>query len=52
MKNSKRPTRRQKVALQAAKLVPENWLVFKTESRKSIFHIVNRLSGEVRIIPI
>jgi hypothetical protein len=49
MKQGKRPTKKQKMALKAARLNPENWLVTKNVQGK--LHIVHRETGRERIIP-
>ncbi|MED0759001.1 hypothetical protein P4S93_09795 [Aneurinibacillus thermoaerophilus] len=49
MKNGKRPTRKQKQAIQCARLNPANWLV--TKSLPDKLFIVHRESGRERIIP-
>ncbi|WP_419182320.1 DUF6906 family protein [Paenibacillus radicis (ex Xue et al. 2023)] len=48
MKNGKRPTRKQKITMQGAKLNTDNWLVTKSTSRQ--IHVVHRVSGKQRII--
>ncbi|SIQ05652.1 hypothetical protein SAMN05880570_0478 [Paenibacillus sp. RU4T] len=50
MKNGKRPTRRQKEAIEASKLNPENWLVFKAEPQR--LHLVHRYTYSQRKIPV
>jgi hypothetical protein len=49
VKHGKNPTLKQKLAIQACKLNPENWLVYQIEAGQ--LHIVNRISGKTRIIP-
>lgn len=49
MKAGKRPTRRQKDAIQWAGLNPNNWLVFKNLPDE--IHIVHRQTGTKRVIP-
>lgn len=44
-----KPTRRQKLAIVAAKLNPDNWLIVKQPAGK--LEIVHRKSGKVRTIP-
>ncbi|WP_240421625.1 DUF6906 family protein [Paenibacillus periandrae] len=48
MKNGKRPTKRQKIAIAAAKLNPDNWLVTKSMPEK--LSLVHRNSGKQRSI--
>ncbi|MEK4273162.1 DUF6906 family protein [Paenibacillus sp. FSL R7-0026] len=48
MKNGKNPSRRQKQAIAAAKLVPDNWLVYKAEPGS--LHIINRNTQSTKII--
>ncbi|MGG1637197.1 DUF6906 family protein [Paenibacillus sp. NRS-1760] len=49
MKNGKRPTRRQKQAMESVKLNPSDWLVYKVEPHQ--IHVVND-SQETQIIPV
>lgn len=49
MKNGKRPSKKQKIAIQEVKLNPDNWLVVKSLADE--LHIVHRLSSKVRVIP-
>lgn len=49
MKNGKRPTRKQKGALIAVGLNPNNWLVFKVIG--SQLHLVHRETGTKKVIP-
>jgi hypothetical protein len=46
MKQGKRPTRKQKLVLKAARLNPENWLV--TKNLQGELHLVHRESGKER----
>ena len=50
MRNGKRPTRAQKIAIQNARLNPDNWLVVrqKTDGELTLLH---RDTGRVRIVP-
>jgi hypothetical protein len=48
MKNPKRPTRKQKLAIAAAKLDPDNWLVAKVE--KYTLVLINKNSNKERTI--
>lgn len=48
MKNAKRPTRKQKITIAQNKLIPDNWLVARTD--KGLLHIVNKNSGKIRVI--
>ncbi|WP_438800611.1 DUF6906 family protein [Acinetobacter baumannii] len=48
MKSGKRPTRKQKLAIQAARLNPANWLV--TKNLPDTLHLVHRETGRERII--
>lgn len=50
MKNGKKPTRRQKLAIKAVGLNPKNWLVIKNLQDK--LHIVHRETGRQREIPV
>jgi hypothetical protein len=50
MKNGKKPTKKQKVAIQSVNLNPDNWLITKAMSDK--LHIVHRESGKERVIPL
>jgi len=49
MKNGKRPTRKQKEAMEWAGLELDNWLVIK--SLPDEIHLVNRHTGHIRTIP-
>ncbi|MCY9760553.1 hypothetical protein M5X06_29845 [Paenibacillus alvei] len=49
MKNGKNPTRRQKIAIKAAGLTPENWLVMKVVA--GMLHLVHRNTNTQRKIP-
>lgn len=48
MKNPKRPTRKQKLAIVAAQLDPENWLVAKAEQHALL--LINKISNKERKI--
>ncbi|WP_425387693.1 DUF6906 family protein [Aneurinibacillus terranovensis] len=49
MKAGKRPTRKQKQAIQFARLNPANWLV--TKSLPDKLHLVHRETGRERKLP-
>jgi hypothetical protein len=49
MKHGLRPTKKQKVAIKAVGLNPENWLVFKSINEE--LHLVHRETGTTKIIP-
>ncbi|KEF40450.1 hypothetical protein M670_00476 [Schinkia azotoformans MEV2011] len=49
MKKGLRPTKRQKIAIQAARLNCNNWLVYKNTN--SQLHLVHRETGTTRVIP-
>ncbi|MED1906150.1 DUF6906 family protein [Cytobacillus firmus] len=49
MKNPKRPTKSQKMAMKAVGLNSANWLVFKKVQGE--LHLVHRETGTTRIIP-
>lgn len=49
MKNGKNPTLKQKQAIAAMNLTPDNWLVYKVEPGR--LHIVHRFAGSVKSIP-
>lgn len=49
MKNPKRPTLAQKLAMKACGLTPENWLVSKANG--DFLHCVHRLTGRTKDIP-
>ncbi|WP_020615781.1 DUF6906 family protein [Paenibacillus daejeonensis] len=49
MKGGKKPTRRQKQALQYVNLNPANWLVCKVENER--LHVQHRNTGTIKIIP-
>ncbi len=49
MKNGKRPTRKQKIAIRERGLNPDNWLVSKAPPGE--LHLVHRYTGTKRIIP-
>lgn len=48
MKQEKRPTRRQKIAIKAAGWDPENWFVERDTGAEMV--IVNRKSGKAKTI--
>lgn len=48
MKNGKKPTLKQKMAIDAAGFNPRHWLVFKAESDR--LHIVHRYVNQTKII--
>jgi hypothetical protein len=48
VKNGKRPTLKQKRAIMAAKLLPSEWLVYKTEPGR--LHIINRFTERTKVI--
>ncbi len=48
MKHGKKPTRKQKALLQAARLNCENWLVVKDTAEETV--IQNRQTGRLRTI--
>lgn len=48
MKQGRKPTRKQKLAIQAARLNPANWLVTKNLPDK--LHLVHRETGRERTI--
>jgi len=50
MKQGKRPTNRQKEAIEAAGLKASNWLVVKNLQHENELHIVNRSSNKTRVI--
>lgn len=50
MKNGKVPKRRQKEAIKAAGLNPENWLIFK--KTHDTLQLVNRETGKTKTIQI
>ena len=50
MKNGKAPHKKDKIAMSKVGLNHENWLVFKRVD--NMIHIVHRITGTVRIIPI
>lgn len=45
----KKPTMKQKLAMQAVRLNPDNWLVEKAPPGE--LHLVHRYTGTMRIIP-
>lgn len=49
MKNGKKPTRQQQVAIIAANLNPNDWLIMKNLS--SELHILHRDNKESKVIP-
>lgn len=49
MKNKKRPTRKQKIAIKEAGLNHENWLVSKTYADRLL--LMHRYTGTAREIP-
>ena len=49
MKNGKRPTRRQKIAIRWAGLNPDNWLVSKVGPDHYL--LVHRHTGTIKKIP-
>lgn len=49
MKSGKKPTRRQRLAIQAAGLTPENWLVMKIVG--GMLYLVHRYANTQRQIP-
>ncbi|MGQ7886827.1 DUF6906 family protein [Paenibacillus sp. WC2504] len=49
MKNGKKPTRLQQVAIIAAKLDPKDWLVMKNLSNE--LHILHRNNKDLKVIP-
>ncbi|MCP1355437.1 DUF6906 family protein [Aneurinibacillus migulanus] len=50
MKNGKRPTRKQKLAMKAVRLNPENWLV--TKNLPGELHLVHRETNRERKLPV
>ncbi|MED0673165.1 hypothetical protein P4S95_23605 [Aneurinibacillus aneurinilyticus] len=50
MKNGKRPTRKQKLAMEAVRLNPENWLV--TKNLPGELHLVHRETNRERKLPV
>ena len=48
MKQGKRPTMRQKAVITAARLNPEDWLVYKALPRE--LHIEHRETGKSRVL--
>ncbi|MDO7908456.1 hypothetical protein Q5741_18815 [Paenibacillus sp. JX-17] len=48
MKQPKRPTRRQKIEIAEARLVPDNWLVHQDTAAE--LTIVHRESGKIRTL--
>lgn len=50
MKNGKRPTRRQKEAIEAAGFNPDNWLVCKSESSQML--LIHRNTGSTKVVPL
>ncbi|WP_211746384.1 hypothetical protein [Paenibacillus sp. Marseille-Q4541] len=48
MKNGKNPTLKHKQAIKAARLNPDNWLVFKIESDR--IHIIHRYSDTTKTV--
>lgn len=48
MKQSKKPTRKQKIILSQARLNPDNWLVVKASAGQ--LHLMNRETGRKRVI--
>lgn len=51
MKHGQRPTRREKEAIQEARLNPKNWLVTKHLTTINSIEIVHRETGTKRTIP-
>lgn len=49
MKNGKNPTRRQKMAIKAVGLSPDNWLINKALHNQ--LHIEHRNTGTKKVIP-
>jgi len=49
VKNGKKPTRRQKMAIRAINLNPDNWFVYKTDA--TWIHLVHRYTSTTRSIP-
>jgi hypothetical protein len=49
LKNGKKPTRQQQVAIIAAKLDPKDWLVMKNLSNE--LHIFHRDNKDLKVIP-
>ncbi|MEZ2660536.1 DUF6906 family protein [Aneurinibacillus aneurinilyticus] len=50
MKQGRKPTRKQKLAMKAVRLNPENWLV--TKNLPGELHLVHRETDSRRTIPI
>lgn len=50
MKNGKRLKKNQKIKVKEAGLNPENWLIVKNLHNE--MHLVHRVSGRIRIIPV
>jgi hypothetical protein len=49
VKHGLRPSKRQRIAIKAVGLNPDNWLVFK--SIEGDLHLVHRETGTTKIIP-
>lgn len=49
MKNGKRPTKREKIHINAYNLNPDNWLIFKKVDGE--LHLVHRHTNSIRVIP-
>lgn len=51
MKHGLKPTKRQREAIQAARLNSNNWLVVRVLTNSQTIEIVHRETGSVRKIP-
>ncbi|WP_193671970.1 DUF6906 family protein [Bacillus cereus] len=49
MKNGKKPTRKEKMAIKSYNLNPENWLIFKKVD--GALHLIHRFTSKTRTIP-
>ncbi len=50
MKQGKKPTKKQKLAIAAARLNPDNWLVIKNLPGE--LHLQHRFTGRVRVLKV
>ncbi|MGH0487439.1 DUF6906 family protein [Bacillus mycoides] len=49
MKNSKNPTKREKILIKSYNLNPDNWLIYKKVDNE--LHLVHRYANSIRVIP-
>lgn len=51
MKQGRKPTRKQKIAIKEARLNPDNWLVYRVLTKENVLEIIHRETGSKRKIP-